>query len=156
MSRFCLVPAVYVLLLRDRADGPEVLLQLRGPGTSFMPGHWAAAAAGHVEAGESVFAAAVREAAEELGIQVDPDALEPLSAMHRTLPRVADPVEQRVDFFLTVREWAGEPTIQEPAKCADLGWFGLSRLPDPVVPHERQLLGLLARGRVPAVLTSGF
>ena len=65
--RFRVVPAAYVLLLRPAGSGPdEVLLQLRQH-TGFMDGHWACAAAGHVEAGESVLAAAVREAAEELG-----------------------------------------------------------------------------------------
>ncbi|MET0977876.1 MAG: NUDIX domain-containing protein, partial [Paeniglutamicibacter terrestris] len=52
-----LVPASYVVFLR----GDQVLLQLR-QNTGFLDGHWACAAAGHVEAGESASAAAVREA----------------------------------------------------------------------------------------------
>ena len=44
-----------------RQDGrDQVLLQLRD-GTGYMADHWAAGAAGHIERGESVFAAA-REA----------------------------------------------------------------------------------------------
>ena len=62
VERFRVVPAAYVLLRR----GDEVLLQLRR-NTGYMDDHWAAAAAGHVEADESVFEAAVREAREELG-----------------------------------------------------------------------------------------
>ena len=60
-----MVPASYVFLLRESTDGTgtEVLLQLR-QGTGYMDGHWAAAAAGHIEQGESVFEAAAREAAE--------------------------------------------------------------------------------------------
>ena len=65
--RFRLVPAAYVVLLRPSGTGDEVLLQLRQH-TGFMDGHWACAAAGHVEEGESAPAAAVREAAEELGV----------------------------------------------------------------------------------------
>ena len=49
-----MVPAAYVILRR----GDEVLLQLRR-NTGFRDGHWACAAAGHVEAGESVLSAAV-------------------------------------------------------------------------------------------------
>ena len=35
----------------------------------------------------------------------------------------------------------------EPAKAADLEWFPLDALPDPVVPHELQVLrGLAGQG----------
>ena len=156
MTRFAVVPAAYLLLTRGEGDALEVLLQLRGPGTAYKPGHWASAAAGHVEAGEAAHAAAVREAHEELGVVVDPDDLVPLCAIHRTLPGVSDPVEQRVDFFFTTRRWSGEPTVQEPAKCSALAWHRPSALPEPVVPHEEVLLGLLARGDVPPVVTFGF
>ena len=48
-------------------DGDRVLLQLR-TNTGYDHGFWAAAAAGHVEPGEPVSAAVVREASEELGV----------------------------------------------------------------------------------------
>jgi len=156
VPRFQVVPAVYLLLLRGDAEELEVLLQLRGAGTSFMAGHWATAAAGHVELGESVSVAAAREAREELGIDVYPAVMQPLTAMQRTLPGVADPVEQRVDYFLTTRVWEGEPTVQEPDKCAGLGWYSPAALPEPMVPHEGYLLGLLADGEVPPIVTFGY
>jgi 8-oxo-dGTP pyrophosphatase MutT (NUDIX family) len=161
MERFQVVPAAYLLLMRGDGADVEVLLQRRGPATSFMAGHWASAAAGHVELGESVHVAAAREASEELGIEVAVDDIEPLCAMQRTLPGVSDPVEQRVDYFLTARRWSGEPTVQEPHKAVELGWFRPSALPDPMVPHERYLLGSLAASlvtgdRLPPILTFGF
>jgi 8-oxo-dGTP pyrophosphatase MutT (NUDIX family) len=151
--RFQVVPAAYVLL-RRAVDGEEqLLLQLRR-GTGYMDGHWAAAAAGHVEAGESVLAAAAREAAEELGIGIDPADLVPLCAMHRTgAPH--DPVDERVDFFFECSRWTGEPTTREPEKSADLRWFPLDALPEPVVPHELQVMTRL-RGGMPAVVAHGF
>ena len=145
---FRVVPAAYVLLLDG--DG-RVLLQLRS-GTGFRDGFWAAAAAGHVEAGEPVHDAAVREVAEELGVTVAVADLEPLTAMHRTAPTGLD-VDQRVDFFFACRRWSGDPALVEPDKAADLGWFALSRLPHPVVPHELRVLRALSQGQVPAVLT---
>ena len=156
MTRFAVVPAAYLLLLRGEGADLEVLLQLRGPGTTYKPGHWATAAAGHVELGETVFAAAAREAQEELGIEVDPGDVAPLCVMQRTLPGVSDPVEQRVDFFLSTRTWTGEPQVREPEKCSALGWHRPSALPAPMVPHERVLLGLLAAGAVPPIVTFGF
>jgi 8-oxo-dGTP pyrophosphatase MutT (NUDIX family) len=161
MDRFQVIPAAYLLLLRG--DGPEleVLLQRRGPDIAFMPGHWATAAAGHVELGESVFVAAAREAAEELGIVVDPADITPLCTMQRTLPGNVDPVEQRVDYFLTTRVWLGEPSVVEPQKATEIGWFRPARLPAPMVPHEEYLLGLLgdrlgSGEPLPAVVTFGF
>ena len=156
MTRFAIVPAAYLLLMRGEGADLQVLLQQRGPDLSFRPGHWATAAAGHVEPGESVFTAGAREALEELGIGVDATDITPLCAMQRTLPGVSDPIEQRVDFFLTTRRWTGTPEIREPHKCTAIGWYRPSALPEPMVPHERTLLGLLAAGQVPPVVTFGY
>jgi 8-oxo-dGTP diphosphatase len=156
VTRFAVVPAAYLLLARGEGPDLEVLLQLRGSGLSFMAGHWATAAAGHVEPGESVLAAAAREAREEIGVGVDRADIVPLCAMHRTLPGVPDLVEQRVDFYFTTRSWAGEPEIREPEKCAALAWHRPAAPPEPMVPHERALLELLASATVPAIVTYGF
>lgn len=148
---FAVVPASYVFFLRGEGATAEVLLQLRD-GTGYRDGFWAAAAAGHVEQGESVFDAASREALEELGVK--DVRLTPLCAMHRIRPG-GDPVDQRVDYFFSAGSWVGEPAILEPHKCADLRWFRLDALPDPVVPHELQVLGALRAGRVPAIMSYG-
>jgi len=142
------------------AAATEVLLQLRRK-TGFMDGHWAAGIAGHVEPGESVTAAAVREGAEELGLDVAPGDLMPLTAMHRSNAVGGPALEQRADFFFTLTRWRGTPTIQEPYKSGALRWFALDALPEPVPPHELKVLRLLAAaldgGRpVPAITTFGF
>jgi 8-oxo-dGTP diphosphatase len=152
MQRFVIVPAAYVALLRPGASGLEVLLMLR-EGTGYMDGHWATVA-GHVEQGESCEQAAVREVLEEVGVDITVEDLEPLTAMHRSSS--PEPIDQRVDFFFACRRWAGEPRLVEPEKAAGLAWYPLSRLPDPVVPHEQRVLLALAQGRVPAVLSHGF
>jgi 8-oxo-dGTP diphosphatase len=146
-DRFRVVPASYVFLLRGEV---EVLLQLR-QNTGYMDGHWAAAAAGHVERGETAYDAARREAREE--IAVDDLVLEFVTSMQRT--RHADPIDERIDFFFTARSWTGVPRIVEPAKAAALEWFPLDRLPDPVVPHERFVLERLGTG-LESYTTFGF
>ena len=148
---FVVVPASYVYLLRDGgADrGPEVLLQLRR-GTTYMDGHWAAAAAGHVERGETAYDAAQREATEELGISaVD---LSFKFTMQRT--QGGEPIDERVDFFFTARDWTGEPRIVEPDKAGELRWCPLSDLPHPMVPHEAYALSQL--GTDQRYLSHGF
>lgn len=153
--RFRLVPAAYVLLLRSSGPGvDEVLLQLRR-GTGFMDEHWACAAAGHVEADESVLAAAGREAAEELGVTIAAADLMPLTAMHRT-QGTGEWIDERADFFFACRRWAGDPRRVEAAKTADLRWFALDALPEPVVPHERFVLARLLAGGLAPIVTFGF
>jgi 8-oxo-dGTP pyrophosphatase MutT (NUDIX family) len=152
IDRFVVVPASYVFFVREEDGRQQVLLQLR-QGTGYMDDHWAAAAAGHVEQGESVFEAAAREAAEELGV-TDLE-LTPLCAMHRT-GRTGDPIDERVDYFLLATSWSGEPRIIETDKCADLRWFGLHDLPTPVVPHELQVLEGFRDGALAPIVTHGF
>jgi 8-oxo-dGTP pyrophosphatase MutT (NUDIX family) len=146
---FVVVPASYVYLLRDGDRGTEVLLQLRR-GTSYMDGHWAAAAAGHVERGETAYAAAQREATEELGISAVDLRFE--FTMQRT--RGGEPMDERVDFFFTARRWTGEPRIVEPDKAGELRWCALPDLPRPMVPHEAYALSQL--GTEHRYLSHGF
>lgn len=151
MSRFSVVPASYVLFTRRSAGRDEILLQLRSH-TGFMDGYWATASAGHIERNESVFDAATREAYEELG--VTDLSLRPLCAMHRSQGEA--PIDQRVDYFLLATGWSGKPQIQEPEKCAELRWFALDALPDPVVPHELQVIENYRRGALEPIVTHGF
>jgi len=153
--RFRVVPAAYLYLRREG----KVLLHLRA-GTGYRDGHWAAAAAGHVEPGESVLDAAVREAREELGVEVAPGDLEPVTTLHRGEPG-GPALEQRVDFIFSATRWTGTPRLQEADKAADLGWFSFVALPDPVVPHELAVLRAMHDAgrhghRVPPIMTSGF
>ncbi len=154
MHRFSLVPAAYLLLRRNVAGRREVLLQFR-KGTGFMDEHWACGAAGHVEAEESVFDAAVREAAEELDVRVDVRDLMPLIVVHRR-HEDDDPVNQRVDFFFAADRWEGTPRTVEPDKSATLAWFALDDLPSPVVPHELRVLNGLASGHLEHLAAVGF
>lgn len=149
LDRFVVVPASYVYLLREGADGTDVLLQLR-QGTGYMDGYWAAAAAGHVERGETAVDAAHRELAEELGIDGVDLAFE--LTMQRT--QGAAPIDERVDFFFSARRWSGEPRLMEPDKAAELRWFPLRDLPEATVPHERRALGHLGTGI--GYLATGF
>ena len=149
--RLALVPAAYVFLLRGASDDAEVLLQLRR-GTGFMDEHWAASAAGHVEAGETAYDAVRREAVEEIG--VDDLALAFVTTQHRT--GGGEPIGERIDFFFTARSWRGEPRVREADRAAALRWYPLAALPDPVVPHERTVLEAIRTGTTRPYLSTGF
>ena len=164
------MPAAYVFLRRVRTvggganagaprdagvpgDPGEVLLLLR-EGTGYLDGHWAGVA-GHVEPDESCIDAAVREAREEVGVEIRAEDLEPVCAMHRTHGN-HEWIDERADFFFQAWTWSGEPSLREPAKAAALRWWPLQALPDPTAPHEALVLRRLLGGRVPAILTFGF
>ncbi len=170
-SRVRLVAAAYLLLVQTDGVGgghePEVLLHLRQH-TGYRDGHWALVA-GHVETGESVVAAALREAHEEVGVAVAAADLVSVTTVHRTVVG-GGPIEQRVDVFFAADRWSGEPQVREPSKNAGLRWWPLGQvvagLPEPCVPHELRVIELVAAagwppatwapGAVPAVLTHGF
>jgi mutator protein MutT len=126
-----------VHLLFFRQD--EILLSRR-LNTGYRDGEYSVPA-GHLEGGETVIAAAVREAQEELGIHLQPDDVIFCGVMHR----LED--EERVDFFVRVRRWDAEPFNNEPDKCDDLRWAGLTALPANTVPYVRQALQNYLRGQ---------
>lgn len=132
-----------VHLLLERGD--EVLL-MRRAGTGFFDGLYSLPG-GHVEPGESLFQTAIREAVEELGIRLEGASLRAVGVIHRRSDT------SRIDFFVRVGRWAGEPGIAEPHKCDALGWFPRNRLPAPVVPYVAEAL---ARSTEPWVLELGW
>ena len=152
MSRFVVVPASYVFLLRDGIQGAEVLLQLR-QNTGYMDHHWAAAAAGHVEQGETAYDAAHREAREEIDV-ADLD-LRFVTAMQRT--HTGEPIDERIDFFFTARaRGPGTPGSWSPRSAPSLRWCLLDDLPNPTVPHELAVLQAIRSGRTLRYSTFGF
>ncbi|WP_267594745.1 hypothetical protein [Carbonactinospora thermoautotrophica] len=50
-------------------------------------------------------------------------------------------------IFLT-RSWTGEPVNAEPHRCAQLGWFPLDCLPQPMVPYAAAAIGHVLAGRL--------
>jgi 8-oxo-dGTP diphosphatase len=150
MTRFAVVPASYVYLLRNGA----VLLQLR-QNTGYMDGCWTAGAAGHIERGETAVQAASRELEEELGVIASAADLHPSSVMQRT-DGTKELSEQRVDWFFRCSRWDGEPTIREPLKCAALKWFTLDALPPTVPNYERMALEWLTENETVGLLAYGF
>ncbi len=109
------------------------ILLARRQRTGYMDGHYSVPA-GHLDGGEPVRMAAVREAQEEIGVRLDPADIVFAGVFHR------QEGDERVDFFVHVQKWSGEPVNTEPEKCDDLCWTGLDALPENTIPYIRRAI----------------
>jgi 8-oxo-dGTP diphosphatase len=130
-----LIGDVHLLLLDS--DG-KALFGLR-QNTGFLDGTYHLPA-GHLEEGESVVQAVIREAREEIGVTIDPQDVEFAHIMHSPL------TGGRASFFFCVRQWEGTPANLEPDKCGELRWFALDELPETLLSYCRVALEHIAEG----------
>jgi len=109
------------------------ILLLRRFNTGFRDGEYSVPA-GHLDGGETVLRAAIREGKEEVGVDIEETDMTFSSVLHR----IED--EERVDFFVQVHQWQGEPFNAEPDKCDDLRWVDITALPVTIIPYVNQAL----------------
>jgi 8-oxo-dGTP diphosphatase len=119
---------VHLLFFREN----QILL-LRRFNTGYEDGNYSVPA-GHLDGGETVIAAAAREAEEETGLQLEKNNIIFSSVMHRIEE------EERVDFFVHVHGWQGEPRNTEPDKCDELRWVNVDELPDNIIPYVKKAI----------------
>ena len=120
--------AVHLFFLREK----QILL-LRRFNTGYEDGSYSVVA-GHVEAGETVTQAAIREAKEEVGVMLEPTDIQIVHVMHRKSE------DERIDFFMAVRHWVGNVTNNEPQKCDDLSWMEIDSLPQNTIPYVKRAI----------------
>ena len=119
---------VHLLFFREN----HVLL-LRRFNTGYADGQYSVPA-GHLDGGETVITAAAREAEEETGLRLHPQDIIFSSVIHRW------DGDERVDFFVNVQQWQGEPVNTEPDKCDELRWAHVNELPENVIPYVRKAI----------------
>ena len=131
------VPAVYILLEQDG----KILLGRRC-NTGYQDGNYQVPA-GHVEEGELPTEAIIREAKEEVNVDL---ILGDLELVHVGYRPKHDPSGDRIDFFFKANKWSGEVKNMEPDKCEDLNWFSWDNLPQNTVFHVGQAFKCIRRG----------
>ena len=142
--------AVAVHLLLRKPDGQ--ILFMRRQNTGYADGRWSLPA-GHVEAGETLTAACVREAFEETLLELDPDSLAFALLQHKH----DDDGEERLDtFFYYDIPSVLEVAIGEPEKCDATAWACPMGPPTPVVPYVAAALRSLATDPLRKVNYYGF
>jgi mutator protein MutT len=87
--------------------------------------------AGHVDEGEGVSEAAVKEVKEETGVTVD---INDLDFIHVDYIK-----DEYVNFYFKAVKWNGEPVALEQDKSSEGVWFSIDDLPDDMVPQLRNM-----------------
>ncbi len=106
-------------------DGKGNLLMLlrtsaHEPGTWCPPG-------GHLEMGESFLECCKKEVKEEVGLDIQ-DA-----EMLGVVNNIFDSGKHYVNLDFVAKGVSGTPIIGEPDKCAEIGWYSLDNLPQPLM-----------------------
>lgn len=102
----------------------------------FKDGWWVLPA-GHIEANETATETVIREAKEELGIDVDPKDISFGHIVHNLVGE-----NKRVDFYFIIKSFKGEIQNLEPSKCAKMEFFDKNSLPplEKIAPTTLQAL----------------
>ena len=109
------------------------ILLARRFNTGYRDGEYSVPA-GHLDGDETVIAAGIREAKEEIGVDINAKDMIFSSVMHRTED------DERVDFFVHVHDWSGEIVNAEPDKCDDLRWMNVNDLPNNIIPYVKRAI----------------
>ncbi len=131
------VPASYLFLEKEGK-----ILVARRCNTGYQDGNYQVPA-GHIEEGELPTEALIREAKEEINIDLSTKDLELVHVSYR--PK-HDETGDRVDFFFRAKTWSGEVTNMEPDKCDDLKWVSYDELPDNMTLHVMKAIKNMNKG----------
>lgn len=123
-ERYCCKLVTDLMLTREKDGKKEVLLSLR-KNTGYRDGEYELPG-GHVDKGEDLIHAMVREAKEELLIDIKEEDLKIVHILHHY-------TGDRINFILTTNTYEGIPSIGEPEKCEKLEWFDINNLPENII-----------------------
>ena len=124
--------AVHIMLIND----DKILLQKR-KGSKLWSGYYALPA-GHIDEGETQYDALVREAKEELGIEINPnDIINNYVVLRRNFFEIDGKIlEPYIDYYFEIKKYNGIPKIIEANKCEELLWADVNNLPEPFINYE--------------------
>lgn len=125
---------VGLLLIQDA----KVLLEKR-QNTDFEEGKYGLVS-GHLEEGETLKEAIIREAKEEVGIFLTKEELTFIGTFHFSN-------DNYLNFYFTTSSYKGNAQIKEPDKCSKLKWVEFNQLPE-MVPQDKKMIENYLTGRV--------
>jgi ADP-ribose pyrophosphatase YjhB (NUDIX family) len=125
MERFKMPVAVHLLLIQD-----DKILLIKRFNTGYCDNMFSLPA-GHVEKGENVRDAMIRETKEEINIDVS-KKLKIVQVMNR---KGTD--QERIDYFFLAKKWKGIINNNEPNKCSLIKWVNIDKLPKNTISYVK-------------------
>ena len=135
-ERFSMLVTVHVLFIKDN----EILLLRR---KNISSDGLYSLVAGHVDGGETVTDAIIREAKEEADVKINPADIEIATVCHSYNQKNG---RELIQFFVICKKWEGEIKNNEPEKCGDLSFFPLDSLPENMVPYIKDAIPKIMSG----------
>ena len=86
---------------------------------------------GHLEQGEDIFDAMIREAKEEIGINIKRENMQIVHIYHHFNKDI-------LKFVFEVTSYSGEIKNLEPEKCKELKWVDIEKLPNNTISGIRK------------------
>lgn len=136
-ERYKCAVVVDLMLTRENNGKNEILLALR-KNTGYNDGEYELPG-GHVDAGEDLIDAMIREAKEELNIILKREDLKIEHILHHYKG-------DRIKFLISAKKYEGTIQIGEPDKCEKIEWFDINNLPDNTGKMDVKDLKEIQRG----------
>lgn len=128
-ERFKNPSSVGLLLIRYNNGKEEILLQKR-KNTGYMDGYYDVGASGHVENYETMKMAVIREAKEEIGIDIEIEDVKFVTVIHDISKNVY------YNGYFKVTNWKGNPIVREEDKIEEIKWFDINELPVNIIDNR--------------------
>lgn len=128
--------AIHMIIYQDN----KILLQKR-KGSKLWPGYYALPA-GHIDSGENQYDALLREAKEELDIDINiKNIINSYVVLRRNYFKIdGKQLEPYIDYYFEIKKYEGTPKIVEKDKCEELIWADINNLPEPFINYEGAFL----------------
>ena len=141
-GRFSVYATASMIIEREYNGERQILLQLR-QNTGYMDNMWDLGAGGHLDEGETMRQAAIRESKEELNIDVAEEDMEFVYLGSNFIPNKGI---YNCTYF-KVNKFSGDLKANEPKRCREIRWFKLNDLPDNLIPMHRDTLNNYLNGK---------
>lgn len=125
-QRFKLKVGVFIVLIEDGK-----ILLLRRFQTGIADGTYVVPMGGH-DGKEPLSQAVIREAKEEINIDLKPENLSVCHVMHRFYPMPHGLSFEQIDVYFRVSKYEGFIQNNEPDRCDELAFFPFNDLPTPM------------------------
>ena len=94
--------------------------------------------AGHVDKGDGIIEAAIKETKEEAGVVVEPTDLQFIHVDYLK--------DEYVNFYFLAQQFSGEPIVAEPEMASEGIWLNKENLPSDIVPPLKNLFIQMQNG----------